>query len=84
MGRSFSFDHSGRRLSICPIAIDEGWELWVMEGGRRLLCGGRVSVDDAVLAGREGRDCVGLAAEQLKQRIVSAELLCKDGDLVGP
>jgi hypothetical protein len=84
MGRSFSFDYAGRRLSICPIAIDEGWELWVMEGGRRLLCGGRVSVDDAVLAAREGRDCIGIAAEQLKQRIVSAELLSEAGYQADP
>ena len=73
MGRTFDFHFAGRHLSIRPMPVDEGWELWVMEGNRRLWLGGRVSVDDAVVAARDGRDSVLLAVEQVKQQLMSTE-----------
>lgn len=78
MGRTFEFDLEGRHLSIRPMPVDEGWELWVMEGNRRLWLGARVSVDDAVVAGRNGRDSVLIAVEQVKQRLLSAEFRFDD------
>jgi hypothetical protein len=73
MGRTFEFDLMGRHLSIRPMPVDEGWELWVMEGNTRLWLGGRVSVDDAVVAGRDGRDSVLIAVEQVKRRLMSPD-----------
>ena len=73
MGRTFDFELAGRHLSIRPMPVDEGWELWVMEGNKRLWLGGRVSVDDAVVAGRDGRDSVLIAVEQVKRQLLSAE-----------
>ena len=74
MGRTFGFQYDGRRLSIRPVTVDEGWELWVMDGERRLECAARVSIDDAVIGGRSGQDIVRLTAEQALQRILSEGL----------
>ena len=70
MGRTFEFELAGRQLSIRPMPVDEGWELWVMEGSRRLWLGGRVSVDEAVVAARDGRDSVLIAVEQVKRQLI--------------
>ena len=69
MGRIFPFLHQDRELEICVVPIDEGWELWVVEGDRRLACGARVSVDEATDAGRRGEDRVLAVAEDLKSQI---------------
>ena len=74
MGRSFNFVYQGRTLSIRPIAVDEGWELWVMEEGRRLACAGRVSVDESVAAARQGKDSIRIAAEEIQQHVLAAQL----------
>jgi hypothetical protein len=70
MGRSFDFNYDGRVLTVRPICVDEGWELWIMDGEKRLACGGRISIDEAVAAGRAGQDKVRRAAEEIGQRIV--------------
>jgi hypothetical protein len=74
MGRSFSFTFNGRLLSIRPLPVDEGWELWLLDGERRVTCGGRISIDEAVDAGRQGRDCIAARAEQMKSDILLAKL----------
>ncbi len=71
MGRSFNFEYAGRTFSIRPVPVDEGWELWVMDGDTRLECGGVISVDDAISAGRCGQDPIKSAADQLKARILA-------------
>ena len=38
MGRTFDFELAGRHLSIRPMPVDEGWELWVMEGNTAARC----------------------------------------------
>jgi hypothetical protein len=74
MGRSFTFVYGGQQLTITPIAVDEGWELWVMEGGRRLTCAARISVDEVVMGGRKGRDIIQLTVDQVRARILSIGL----------
>jgi len=74
MGRLFDFEYEGRKLSIHPISGDEGWELWIMEGEKRLVCGGWITVDEVVLAGRRGEDRIETAAQQIRQQIVAGEL----------
>jgi hypothetical protein len=75
VGRSFSFDHQGRSLCVRPIAVDEGWELWVMEGEERLVCGCLVTVEEAVLAGRQGHDRIRAAADELREQVVVGKIL---------
>jgi hypothetical protein len=75
MGRSFTFVHGRQQLTITPIAVDEGWELWVMEGERRLACAARVSVDEVVIAGRSGRDIIQITADRVRARILSTGLV---------
>ena len=48
MGRAFPFTYQGRALRISTMTVDEGWELWVVEGERKVMCVARVSVDEAV------------------------------------
>jgi hypothetical protein len=74
MGRSFAFRYAGRSLSIRVHAIDEGWELWVAEGERRLALGGRLSVDEAVEAWRNGEDRIQSLVEEVKSHILTAKL----------
>ena len=71
MGRTFDFQYGGRKLSIRPVPIDEGWELWVMDGDTRLECGGIISVDDAIAGGRCGQDPIRIAADQVKARMLA-------------
>ena len=74
MARSFPFTYQGRTLRISPITVDEGWELWVFEGERKVICVGRVSIDEAVEAVRRGQDPILALAEKTKLGIFSAGL----------
>jgi hypothetical protein len=74
MGRSFSFDYDGRTLSVRPIPVDEGWDLWVMEGENRLVCAGQLTVEEVVLAGREGQDRIQAAADEIRHQVVAGRL----------
>jgi len=74
MGRSFAFTYQGRVLKISPITVDEGWELWVFDGERKVFCAGRVSVDEAVDGVRRGEDRISALAEETKRGILSARL----------
>jgi len=59
MGRAFPFTYQGRALRISTMTVDEGWELWVVEGERKVVCVARVSVDEAVeRAPRRRPDCI--------------------------
>jgi hypothetical protein len=71
MGRTFSFEYAGRKFCIRPVPVDEGWELWVMDGEKRVECGGRISIDEAVIAARKGHDCIQTAADQLKASVLA-------------
>ena len=61
----------GRQFLIGPVVVDEGWELWVMDGENRLECGGRISIDDAVTAARKGQDSIQIAADHLKATVLA-------------
>lgn len=74
MGRAFPFTYQGRALRISTITVDEGWELWVFEGDRKMVCAARVSVDEAIERARSGEDLISALAEQTKLRILSAGL----------
>jgi hypothetical protein len=74
MGRLFPFEYRQRKLAVAVISIDEGWELWIMEAGRRLARGASVSVDEATDAGRRGGDRILEVAEQLKFNVINAVL----------
>ncbi len=70
MGRSFPFTYHGRVLRICPLAIEEAWELWVLDGERKLVCARRISIDETVEAGLRGEDRIRTVAEELMSRFV--------------
>jgi hypothetical protein len=74
MGRSFQFWYNGKLLTIRPLPIDEGWELWVVEGERKVACGARISVDEAVQAGRRGLDYIAVRVEEMKSDILLSKL----------
>jgi hypothetical protein len=61
-------------LRISTITVDEGWDLWVVEGERKVVCAARVSVDEAVERARRGEDLIASIAEKTKTRILSAGL----------
>jgi hypothetical protein len=74
VGRSFPFTYQGRALRISSITVDEGWEVWVFEGDRKMVCAGRVSVDEAIDGFRRGEDPISKLAEQTKLEILSARV----------
>jgi hypothetical protein len=74
MGRAFPFTYQGRALRISTVTVDEGWELWVVEGERKVVCAARVSVDEAVERARRGEDLIASIAEKTKTRILSTGL----------
>jgi hypothetical protein len=71
MGRSFPFTVQGRALRICPLAIEEAWELWILDGERPLICARRISIDESVEAGLRGEDRIRTVAEELMSRFVT-------------
>jgi len=71
MSRIFSFECAGRKFCIRPVVVDEGWELWVMDGEQRLECGGSISIDEAGIAARKGHDSIQIAADRLKARVLA-------------
>jgi len=74
MSRRFSLHHRGRAIDLIVEPVDEAWELWLCERGRRLTLGGTVPIDDAVAAWREGKDPVLLMVERIRARVASGEL----------
>ena len=74
MGRAFPFTYQGRALRISTMTVDEGWELWVVEGERKVVCVARVSVDEAVERARRGEDLIASIAERTKTRLLSTGL----------
>lgn len=73
--RSFPFRYCGQLLKISVVAIEEGWELWVLDDERRLGYGGRVSVDEAIESWRRGEDCVQMLAEEVKSHVLTGRLV---------
>ena len=59
--------------------VDEAWELWLCERGKRLTLGGTVPIDDAIAAWREGKDPVLLMVEHIRVRVANDELDIGDG-----
>ena len=80
MGRCFNFEHDGQTLSVRPMAVDEGWELWVMEGEKRLICGAWLTIDEVVRAGRQGQDRIRTAFDEIRNQIVSGRLTLRKPD----
>jgi hypothetical protein len=73
--RSFPFRYHGQLLKITVVSVDEGWELWILDGERRLGYGGRVSVDQAIESWRRGEDCVQALAEEVKSQVLTGRLV---------
>ena len=73
--RSFPFRYHGQLLKITVVSVDEGWELWILDGERRLGYGGRVSVDQAIESWRRGEDCVQVLAEEVKSQVLTGRLV---------
>jgi hypothetical protein len=69
MGRRFAATHGGRMLNICVRPVDEAWELWVCEGGKRLLLGATVPIDSAIEQWRTGLDPIARSAENIRRGI---------------
>jgi hypothetical protein len=74
VSRHFSLRHNGRAIEVQVEPVDEAWELWLCERGRRLTLGGTVPIDEAVAAWREGKDPVLLMVEHIRSRVASGEL----------
>ena len=77
MGRKFDVALAGRALRVCVSAVDEAWELWICDRQHRLALGGRVEMDDALIAYREGRDPIAAAGRRIADEL-------KDGCLEVP
>ena len=73
--RSFPFRYRGQLLKITVVSVEEGWELWILDGERRLGYGGRVSVDQAIESWRRGEDCVQVLAEEVKSQVLTGRLV---------
>lgn len=74
VSRHFSLEHRGRAIDVLVEPVDEAWELWLCEHGRRLTLGGTVPIDEAIAAWREGKDPVLLMVERIRARVASGEL----------
>jgi len=74
VSRQFSLEHRGRAIDVLVEPVDEAWELWLCERGRRLTLGGTVPIDEAVEAWREGKDPVLLMVERIRTRVANGEL----------
>lgn len=73
--RSFPFRYHGQLLKITVVSVEEGWELWIRDGERRLGYGGRVSADEAIESWRRGEDCVQVLAEEVKSQVLTGRLV---------
>jgi|HubBroStandDraft_5_1064220.scaffolds.fasta_scaffold1081969_1 hypothetical protein len=73
--RSFPFRYHGQLLKISVVSVEEGWELWIQDGERRLGFGGRVSIDQATEALRRGEDYVQILAEEVKSQVLTGRLV---------
>ena len=82
--RSFPFRYHGQLLKITVRRVDEGWELWILDGERRLGYGGRVTVDEAIEAWRRGEDCVQVLAEEVKSQVLTGRLVLDPEDAAAP
>ncbi len=69
MGRKFDVACGQRPLRVCVSAVDEAWELWICDRRHRLAFGGRIGIDEAVMAYREGCDPVAAAGRYLAERL---------------
>jgi hypothetical protein len=78
MGRKFDVAVDGRPLRVCVSAVDEAWELWICDTGRRLALGRRIEIDDAVAAYRSGRDPVAEAGRLLAEQVEQGRLSLQD------
>jgi hypothetical protein len=84
MGRRFDVALGERVLRVCVSAVDEAWELWICDRGHRLMLGGRIGIDEAILAYREGRDPVASAGRALAEQLEQGLLPLPSGESVGP
>jgi hypothetical protein len=69
MGRKFDVALGERSLRVCVSAVDEAWELWICDRRHRLALGGRIGIDEAVLAYREGSDPIAAAGRSLTDQL---------------
>ncbi len=74
MSRQFSLQHKGRAIDVRVEPVDEAWELWLCESGRRITLGGTLPIDDAIAAWHQGEDPVLLMVEHIRARVASGEI----------
>ena len=79
MSRRFNFSHKGRSIDVFVEPVDEAWELWLCERGERLILGGTVAIDEAIVAWRAGNDAILLMVERIRARMEKGELDCDLG-----
>jgi hypothetical protein len=76
MGRRFDVRYKDRSLGIYVHPVDEAWEFWLCERGRRLALGAQMLIDDVVLAWRRGEKDPFLATfEGICRRLANGELV---------
>ena|SRR5258708_3479666 len=78
MSRKFDLPHPQRSLRICVSPIDEAWEFWLCQRGRRLSLAAVVSVDAAIEAWGQGKDPILLMAERIKAAVGRGEIALPD------
>ena len=76
VGRTFDLTHRGRALSVRVYPVDNAWELWICEKERRIVRADVLSIDDAVLARRDGvADPVAEAVGRIRQLLTCGEIV---------
>jgi hypothetical protein len=83
MGRRFNLSHRNRHLEVCVDPIDEAWELWLCEDGRRLALGATVAIDKAAEAWRQGLDPITQAVERIQAELESGAIVLPVGRMDG-
>jgi hypothetical protein len=76
VGRTFDLTHRGRALSVRVYPVDNAWELWICEKEHRIVRADVLSIDDAVLARRDGvADPVAEAVGRIRQLLTCGEIV---------
>jgi hypothetical protein len=75
MGRRFDVVYNDRAIEVCVNPVDEAWEFWLCERGKRLALGLHIPIDDVLLAWRRGdEDPFQSLFERIQERLLAGEL----------
>ncbi len=76
MGRRFEVAYRDRVLTVCVNPIDEAWEFWLCEKGRRLMLAALAPIDDVLRRWRQSEeDPFVTVFESIRERLMSGELV---------